>query len=234
MVFEMIGFATLQMNRSQLSMCFVLIFPWILQIAPSLDCLAQSANEATLVDASTVYDSCLVCHSTREMQRGPILDGLPSWYVLGQFKKFSEGIRGINNENKSELLMAPVVQQYSDPEIWKKIAHQIESSPAPNHVKTIRGDHDKGRVLFAVCSSCHGSRGQGNPELKAPPLNVQEDWYLMDQLRKFQIGMRGYDSRDVEGKLMQSIARMYSVKDLKDIVAFISHNKESNREVGQD
>jgi cytochrome c553 len=51
---------------------------------------------------------------------------------------------------------------------------------------------------------------------------VQEDWYLMEQLRKYQTGMRGYDVRDIEGGLMQSIVRLYSLQDLKDIVAFIT------------
>jgi cytochrome c553 len=49
------------------------------------------------------------------MQRGPILDGLPSWYVVHQLSKFDKGIRGAKEENKSEFLMHPVVQQYSDP-----------------------------------------------------------------------------------------------------------------------
>lgn len=65
-------------------------------------------------------------------------------------------------------------------------------------------------------------KGQGKEDLKAPPLNVQEDWYLMDQLRKFQIGMRGYHSGDIEGTIMQNIVGMYSLNDLKDIVAFIA------------
>jgi cytochrome c553 len=44
----------------------------------------------------------------------------------------------------------------------------------------------------------------------------------MEQLRKYQTGMRGYDLRDIEGGLMQSIVRLYSLQDLKDIVAFIT------------
>jgi cytochrome c553 len=55
---------------------------------------------------------------------------------------------------------------------------------------------------------------------------VQEDWYLMDQLRKFKMDWRGYDPADVEGNLMRNIAKIYSINDLKDIVAYIARMEE--------
>jgi cytochrome c553 len=193
-----------------------------LLMVPLNPTLAESQISRASTRPSEVYDSCMVCHSTREMQRGPILDGLPSWYVMHQLSKFKQGIRGAKEQNKSEFLMHAVVKQYDKPIIWKELAAHIESLPAPDHLKLIRGNPERGKVLFAVCSSCHGAQGQGNQSLKAPPLNVQEDWYLMEQLRKYQTGMRGYDVRDIEGRLMQSIVRLYSLQDLKDIVAFIT------------
>ena len=233
MVLEMFGFAMLQIGclKNVVTMriaIFIYIFAEC--ISPSIG-FAQSRFLSSEPIGAEVYESCLLCHSTREMQRGPILDGLPSWYVLHQLNKFSKGIRGVQEDNKSELLMQPVIQQYSNPVVWKKVAERIESQSKPKHVKTIRGNPDRGKVMFAVCSSCHGTKGQGNQDFKAPPLVVQEDWYLMDQLRKFQLGMRGYDARDIEGKLMQNIARMYSVNDLKDIVAFIARMGDSNPSV---
>lgn len=222
MVGEMLGFAILQILRSMMvqSIRTVLFFALLAVLWKAQVVFAESETLHS-VSSSLVYDSCLVCHSTREMQRGPILDGLPSWYVVHQLSKFDKGIRGSKEENKSEFLMHPVVQQYSDPSVWEVLATRIESLPKPDHIKTIRGNPVRGKVLFAVCASCHGPKGEGNQDLKAPPLTVQEDWYLMDQLRKFQLGMRGYDSRDIEGKLMQNIVRMYSIDNLKDIVAFI-------------
>src|SRR5262245_33963904 len=53
-----------------------------------------------------IYEACLLCHSTREMQRGPVIDGLPAWYAKDQLLKFHRGVRGKNPENKSEALMA--------------------------------------------------------------------------------------------------------------------------------
>lgn len=231
MVGKMDGFATLQIfqrgtiqHRSTLTF---LVLIWIV-LNPKI---ALGGDEISLQarNAEQVYESCLVCHSTREMQRGPILDALPSWYVIQQLNKFDKGIRGSNEENKSEFLMRPVVKQFADPVIWKEVAELIESQAKPEHLKIIRGNPERGKVLFAVCASCHGASGQGNKDLKAPPINVQEDWYLMDQLRKFQLGMRGYDPRDTEGQLMRNIVRSYSVNDLKDIVAFIARVGESSK-----
>jgi len=222
MVKKMQGFAIHQIFRSDMSQLKRIVFCVALLMVPLNPVLAESEISSANTKPSEVYDSCMVCHSTREMQRGPILDGLPSWYVMHQLSKFKQRIRGAKEQNKSEFLMHSVVKQYDKPIIWKELATHIESLPAPDHLKLIRGDPEKGKVLFAVCSSCHGAQGQGNQSLKAPPLNVQEDWYLMEQLRKYQTGMRGYDPRDIEGRLMQSIVRLYSVQDLKDIVAFIT------------
>ena len=58
------------------------------------------------MDQSTL-DACLVCHSTREMQRGPVLDGLPEWYLAGQLREFKLGRRGNNPANRAGVLMVP-------------------------------------------------------------------------------------------------------------------------------
>ena len=39
------------------------------------------------------------------MQRGPVLDGLPEWYLADQLKKFKSGQRGKNAANRAEALM---------------------------------------------------------------------------------------------------------------------------------
>lgn len=177
-------------------------------------------------DLEEVYQACVLCHGTKEMQRGPILDGLPAWYIEKQLGKFATGKRGQKEENRSALLMIPVVQQYSDPQMWSKLANRFESLPKPDHIKTIRGNPSRGKVLYSLCASCHGPKAQGNLMFNAPPLNVLEDWYLMDQLRKFKMDWRGYDSEDVEGNLMRSITKIYSINDLKDIVAYIVRMEE--------
>lgn len=204
----------------------------VLGISMSLCCSFKvSAQEEVDLPVSNapdeVYQACVLCHGSKEMQRGPILDGLPAWYIERQLGKFAAGTRGQKEENRSSLLMIPVVKQYDDPRLWSKLAKRFESLPKPDHIKTIRGNPDQGKTLYAICASCHGPKGQGNPTFNAPPLNVQEDWYLMDQLRKFKMDWRGYDPADVEGNLMRNIAKIYSINDLKDIVAYIARIEEN-------
>ena len=50
---------------------------------------------------TATIDACMVCHSTREMQRGPVLDGLPEWYLTEQLRNFKSGHRGKNPSNRS-------------------------------------------------------------------------------------------------------------------------------------
>lgn len=224
MIVEMQWIAISQIERLNV------LFPiWLCVAGGVLICLGwptvlmgqESVTLPASNDLEEVYQACVLCHGTKEMQRGPILDGLPAWYIERQLSKFASGLRGQQEENRSALLMIPVVQQYSDPRLWAKLAKRFESLPKPDHIKTIRGNPSQGKLLFAICASCHGPRAQGNLTINAPPLNVQEDWYLMDQLRKFKMDWRGSDPEDVEGNLMRNIAKIYSINDLKDIVAYI-------------
>jgi len=68
------------------------------------------------------------------------------------------------------------------------------------------GDAAAGQSLFAVCTACHGSQGEGNPALNAPKLAGQGDWYLRRQLRQFKQGARGTHDKDVFGKIMAPMA----------------------------
>ncbi len=56
--------------------------------------------------------------------------------------------------------------------------------------------------LFTECAACHGSRGEGNREVGAPDIAGLPAWYVQMQLRKFQIGHRGYAPADSAGRRM--------------------------------
>lgn len=57
---------------------------------------------------------------------------------------------------------------------------------------------------LAACAACHGTQGQGNPTLGAPRLAGQHYSYLLQQLRSFKVGARGYGAQDSQGALMRS------------------------------
>ena len=101
---------------------------------------------------------------------------------------------------------------------------RLTSSPKPS-LRVIRGDIATGRALYATrCASCHGDKGEGKRELNSPPVNVQEDWFLMDQLRKYASGQRGVHPGDVGGVLMKATAANLSPTDLRNVVAYIAKN----------
>ena len=182
------------------------------------------SNELTpdqLVQAKAAYESCLICHSNQEMQRGPIIDGLPAWYVQHQLEKYRDGIRGQKPENRSEHLMGSARDRIGDAATIDLLARYIESLPAQERYPVVRGDREQGEILYGRCVACHGAKGEGNLLLKSPPLNIQEDWYLLDQLRKYAKGARGYHPQDLSGQ--QMVAAMTGLDDtsLKNIVAYL-------------
>ena len=84
------------------------------------------------------------------------------------------------------------------------------------------GDPAAGQVAYAVCSACHGARGEGNPQLNAPKLSGQPAWYLARQLRSFKQGLRGRSDRDPIGSQMAPMAAtLVDDAAIRNVVAYI-------------
>jgi len=173
------------------------------------------------VDKAAV-DACMVCHSTKEMQRGPVLDGFPAWYLEAQLKKFKNGQRGKNPKNKAEQLMGAAMSKIkTDADLTALADYFGKQKPKPS-LRVVRGDIATGRALYATrCASCHGTKGEGRRELNSPPVNVQEDWFLIDQLRKYANSQRGVHPGDAGGVMMKAAAANLSPNDLRNVVAYI-------------
>lgn len=83
-------------------------------------------------------------------------------------------------------------------------------------------DVARGKVVFVLCAGCHGEQGEGIEPYGAPRLSHLQDWYVLDQLKRFREFKRGGDPADPMGQRMQLIAA--AVKDpivLGDVVAYI-------------
>jgi cytochrome c oxidase subunit II len=171
-----------------------------------------------------IFTSCLLCHSTREMQRGPIIDGLPAWSVELQLKKFRDRIRGSNPANKSAMLMGAGESILQDDEEIRRVAEHIAGLPPQAHLLTVRGDKNRGKLIYLQCANCHGFKGEGKLESKSPPLNTLEDWFQLDQLRKFKSGLRGKHPQDVEGNAMRLAVMGLSDDDLKNVTRYIAED----------
>ena len=77
---------------------------------------------------------------------------------------------------------------------WSEIAARVPADPAA------------GEGLYAVCASCHGAQGEGNPALNAPKVAGMDAWYVRRQLENFRAGSRGAHPEDAYGSQMAAMA----------------------------
>ena len=99
------------------------------------------------------------------------------------------------------------------------LAHETAKATSPE-ISTV--DLKRGENLYFQCMSCHGDMAQGNKLLNAPALNVQEDWYMVRQLKKFKDGVRGMNPKDVAGMQMRPVTlTLKDEKTMQDIAGYI-------------
>jgi cytochrome c oxidase subunit 2 len=88
------------------------------------------------------------------------------------------------------------------------------------------GDPVRGQGLYAVCSTCHGEKGEGLQEMNAPALAGREAWYLARQLENFKSGVRGAHPDDVYGRQMAPMAQILADSQaIDDVVAYLASLK---------
>ncbi|GAA6169582.1 c-type cytochrome [Sessilibacter corallicola] len=178
-------------------------------------------------DVPEKYRVCTVCHGAQlrgnEVTKAPTLATLPAWYIENQLIGFRNEWRGKHPEDYPGSEMYPVAESLSEKEI-SKVSKFIEALPKSNkHTQIVKGDSAKGKELYATCAACHGADAQGNEVLSAPPLLVQGDWYIKQQLLNFKNGLRGKVSDDARGATMAAaITSLNSDSDIDDIVAYLS------------
>ena len=98
------------------------------------------------------------------------------------------------------------------------MAKKTAISPKP----TIQGDIERGEFVFQHCLSCHGEFGEGDEDVRTPRLSGQYDWYLLQELIKFNRGFRGNHPDDLYGAQMMEVAMMFDENMLRDVVAYIA------------
>lgn len=139
------------------------------------------------------------------------------WFIptrSGSFDLLCEELCGIGHHSMRGRVVVEEEPAFQD---W------LNSQPtyAQTQARTT-GDAAAGKALFAVCSSCHGPQGEGNPELHAPKLSGQADWYLKRQLVHYKQGVRGAHEQDVYGKQMAAMAAtLVDNTAIENVVAYI-------------
>ena len=204
-------------------------FPLLLALAAVL-ASASSGRPAAAEDlerGEALYKLCAQCHGPEGSGNpsiwAPPIAGQPAWYVESQLHKFRDGIRGAHPDDLPGLRMRPMARTLRGDEDVKAVAAYVGSLPPTEPDVTLEGgDADRGKTLFAVCMACHGPDAAGNQALFAPTLKYTADWYMLSQLQKFKMGLRGVNPDDTSGKLMRPmVLTLVDEQAMKDVVAYI-------------
>lgn len=79
-------------------------------------------------------------------------------------------------------------------------------------------------VIFQnVCAQCHGTRGEGKDELKAPSIANLPNWYVERQLTNFNEGRRGNNGQvDPHGATMAAIAKTLKPEQITLVSKYVA------------
>jgi cytochrome c553 len=172
------------------------------------------------------FEYCTVCHGANgngnPAIHAPRIAGLEPWYLRNQFIAFKAGWRGTHPDDAAGNEMRPVAAALSPAEVDQVIAYVATFVAKPPPL-TVSGDVAHGKTLYAVCTACHGERGEGKAALHAPALTNRTDWYLVTQLRDYRSGLRGGNQADASGQQMRAIAASLSGDyAINDVVSYIN------------
>ena len=214
-----------------------------------------------------LFGRCTNCHGEQgEGKReilAPAIAGLPAWYVENQLEKYAKGWRGGHLNDVAGHRMRPMARTLVRPaDSAKLLAAYVASMPPVEQVDDMGGDIENGQALFGQCTSCHGTKGEGQPDATragflaagkvwqtpntkcektynfsvanfwAPPINNASAWYIVEQLKKFKKRWRGNHECDHLGQQMYQWANNLSERDMTDVAAYL-HSLRTTRTAGK-
>ena len=185
----------------------------------------QAAGEGEGRAPVMFADNCAPCHGDAGQGNvelaAPAIAGLPAWYVEAQLHKFRNGDRGNHAQDLPGLRMRPMARTLPEGDVTLLASHVAGLAPhAPT--RTVQGDADKGKALYATCAACHGPDGKGNEALNAPPIGQLDDWYIVTQIHNFKNGIRGADPDDTTGAQMAPMANtLPDEAAVHDVIAYL-------------
>jgi cytochrome c553 len=187
----------------------------------------QSAAALSADRSAQLYSLCSSCHGVEgEGNKGleaPSIAGLPAWYLEKQIMNFRKGVRGLHPSDGPGMRMRPLARTISTDADVKLVSEYVSKMKRPMLEATVKGNAVKGMTAYAVCSACHGAKGEGVKALSAPPLVGTSDWYLVTQIKNFKAGIRGANAAiDPTGASMAPMAAtLVDEQAVKDVVSYI-------------
>lgn len=168
--------------------------------------VVEAFAPATPARGRAYFTTCAGCHgSSGEGNPGmhaPALAGLPSAYLLRQLRNFHAGVRG-KPEDFHGYMMVGRAKALPD-RAKRDVVSYIATLPAPQPAAPTPASSAAGKAAFESCAACHGTAGEGNSDVGAPPLRGMAPWYVRAQLAKFRKGLRGSDPNDSFGAQMRA------------------------------
>ena len=174
-----------------------------------------------------VSQVCAACHGAdgnSPSPANPNLAGQPADYITLQLAHFKAGIR-------PSPIMQPMAANLSDADMRALGAYFAQQKPkglAAKDASTVkmaqqlyRGGDAENEV--PACASCHAPDGGGIPK-NFPRVGGQHADYTYAQLQAFKLGQRGNDKegKDINGRIMATIASRLSDAQMKALADFVS------------
>jgi|GEM_PF-226666 len=79
---------------------------------------------------------------------------------------------------------------------------------------------EEGKIFQQICFQCHGEKGEGKEELRAPSIGGLPEWYVIEQTEKFRSGLRGAHPKDIYGQLMRGITLALTPEQVKNAALY--------------
>lgn len=193
-----------------------------------LSLMSSLAYAGDAAAGKSLYPVCTACHGPtglgNQAMNAPKLAGQESWYIIKQMQLFQNDARGTAPGDMHGMQMAAMAKgpQLASEEALANLAAYIGTFDDVKPAVTVSGDAAAGKSLYPVCGACHGDKAQGNEAMAGPRLAGQNDWYLVNQIKKFKAGQRGYHNSDIGGRQMRPmVATLTDDTAINNVVAYI-------------
>jgi len=188
----------------------------------------QPDREERVFEAEHFWrNECASCHGQQgegvDELRSPALAGLPDYYVMDQIRKFRHGLRNPGDDRTIIYEMHREAVELDD-DLFRRLAELIAALPVRRPELTVIGNPRDGKQPYQeLCAGCHGEEAEGNSARNAPPLYGFQDWYLVEQIRRFKLGQRMPDAYQADSRDMHAMAiRFDRMQDMRDIATYIN------------
>ena len=101
-------------------------------------------------------------------------------------------------------------------------------SPAADSGDSPTSQLDGEALYVKHCAECHGSNGQGMPEINSPAIGGRSAFVINSLLKSYRTGKRGLDPANIPAAQMRAAILAVSPEESKAIAKFVSGMDEGN------